>query len=81
MDTTEVIGQPLSTLISDQLVCQFCHVVDRDHERSRVGYVCPTCGKESEGGRLYFSINIDILVDLMQESYHTQPSNATGALY
>ena len=68
-------------LVSDQLICQNCHVVDRDRERSRVGYPCPTCGKESESGRLYFSINIHIIIDLIQESYHAEPSNANGRLY
>jgi hypothetical protein len=81
LDITEVIGQPLSTLVSDQLICKYCHIVDRDHERSRVGHACPTCGIEGEGGRLYFSINIHILVDLIQESYHAPPNNSSGRLY
>jgi len=81
MDITEVTGQPLSSLVSDQLICKDCHIVDRDHERSRVGYACPTCGKASEGGRLYFSINIHILVDLIQESYHSSATSTSGRLY
>jgi hypothetical protein len=81
LDVTEVIGQPLSTLLSDHLICKYCHIVDRDHERSRVGYSCPTCGREGEGGRLYFSLNTHVLIDLMQESYHAQVNSATGRLY
>lgn len=71
MDITEIKGQPLSSLVSDLLVCQECRIVDRDHERMRRGYTCPTCGYVSESGMLYFSVNIHILVDLIQESYHS----------
>jgi len=82
LDITEIIDRPLSLLVSNHLICQGCHIVDRDHERMRVGYACPTCGKPCDGGELYFSINIHILVDLIQEAYHsTSTKNKSGRLY
>src|SRR3990167_8799456 len=35
------------------------------------GYRCIVCGGESEGGSGYFPINIHILVDLVQQAYHS----------
>ena len=82
MNITEITNQPLSSLVSGQLVCQECHIVDQNHERMRAEYTCPTCGKSCGGGRLFFSINIHILVDLIQEAYHsTSAENKNGRLY
>ena len=71
MDITEINTQPLSTLVSGHLECRNCKIVDRKNERMRKGFVCPACSDLSEGGKLYFSINIHILIDLIQESYHS----------
>jgi hypothetical protein len=37
--------------------------------------------EKSEGGRLYFSINIHVLVDLIQREFNSQPNNKNGRLY
>lgn len=79
---SDIANQPLSSLVSDHLICEKCRVVDRDNSRMRAGYCCPTCGKSSDAGRLYFSINIHILVDLLQEAYHSdQQSKKKARLY
>jgi hypothetical protein len=70
VDVLEIRGQPLSTLLADFMICQSCHVVDRDQERMRVGYPCPHCGVSGNGARGYFSISVHSLIDLMQEFYH-----------
>lgn len=66
---SDIDDQPASTLSCDHLICGHCGVVDRDHSRSRVGSNCSSCGAVSEGGRLHFSINIHILVDLAQQAF------------
>jgi len=76
------IGQSLSTLVANYLECQKCRLVDRNSGRMKGGYVCPVCGYISQAGRLYFSINIHILIDLIQESYHLGSSEpVTEKLY
>ena len=81
MDITK-IRQSLSTLIANYLECQECRIIDRNAERMRSGYICPVCDYVSEGGRLYFHINIHILIDLIQESYHSVNSEqVTEKLY
>jgi len=67
----EIDTQDASTLVCDYLVCGNCGIIDRDHSRMRKGSKCSTCEKESEAGRLAFSINIRILVDLVQQAYHS----------
>jgi hypothetical protein len=69
-DITEIVSQPLSSLTCDFLICLNCRIVDRDQGRIRVGHRCPECGHPGEGGRLYFSINVRILIDLIQEAFH-----------
>lgn len=81
MDITQ-IKSSLSTLIADYLECQECRVIDRELERTRSGYKCPVCGNISKGGKLYFHLNIHILIDLIQESYHSITSKQkTEKLY
>jgi hypothetical protein len=70
MDVTE-IKQSLSTLLSNYLICKNCKIVDRNMERMRKGFLCPTCDNISTGGCLYFKISIHMLIDLIQESYHS----------
>ena len=74
MDTqlANINSQDVSTLICDYLICKHCWIVDRDHTRSRIGSECSTCNNESEGGSLYFPINIHILIDLVQQAYHSK---------
>ncbi|MGF2685814.1 hypothetical protein ACQUWM_04880 [Marinobacter sp. DUT-3] len=51
-------------------------MLDRNKERMRKGFECPACGYKSSGGRMHFHINIHILIDLIQESYHSPPGGA-----
>lgn len=51
------------------MICPECLVVDRDRNRMRAGFACPACGHESDGARLYFHVNILVLVDLIERSY------------
>ena len=76
MDITEIKKQPLSTLISNYFECQKCKIVHRNLEVLRVGFKCPSCNYISNGGRLYFHINIHILIDLIQEAYHSVNSES-----
>ena len=39
------------------------------------GHLCTVCGTPSEAARLYFPISIRVLVDLMQQAYHSPPSD------
>jgi len=76
MDTKDITGQSLSSLLADFLICPHCQVIDRDHERIRSGYQCPTCGVPSKAGRLYFEISVRVLIDLIQEAFHSQPKRS-----
>jgi hypothetical protein len=71
MQLADIDGQDASTLVCDLLICRHCAFIDRDHDRIRKGSTCSTCGKQSEGGRLAFPISIHILVDLVQQAYHS----------
>jgi len=69
---SEIDGQPLSMLVCNHLICKDCGVIDRDYGRLKKGYRCTNCRAESEGGRMVFPINIHVLVDLVQQAYHSQ---------
>jgi len=62
---------PLSLTLGNYLECQECKIVDRNNDRIKNGFKCPICGYISQGGLLYFHINILILLDLIQESFHS----------
>lgn len=70
MNILEIRHQKLSTLLSTFMICDFCKIVDLDHERMEVGYLCPRCGVAGNGGRDYFPMSVHNLIDLMQEFYH-----------
>lgn len=70
MNILEIRHQKLSTLLSTFMICDFCKIVDLDHERMEVGYLCPRCGVAGNGGRDYFPMSVHSLIDLMQEFYH-----------
>ncbi len=76
MDIQDIKDQPLHTLLANFFMCEKCRFVDRDTNRFAVGYKCHQCGTPSEGGRLYFPIGALSLIDLMQEFYHLNDSNA-----
>lgn len=56
-------------------MCKNCKVVDRDTERMQAGYKCSACGKEGDGARLYFHVNIHVILDLLEESYSSTPED------
>lgn len=68
---SDIDSQPLSTLVAFYLTCKSCGVVDSDSGRSRTGHPCSTCLEVGEGGRLAFPISIHVLVDLVQQAYHS----------
>lgn len=51
-------------------ICTQCWVVDLDRSRMSRGYPCPVCGCTTAApGRMYFHVNIMVLIDLLEESY------------
>lgn len=68
---SEVDSQPLSDLVCNHLICRACGIVDKDWDRLRKGHLCKHCGRPSEAGSLVFPINIHVLVDLVQQTYHS----------
>ncbi|MFN7677853.1 MAG: hypothetical protein ACK5QW_04560 [Cyanobacteriota bacterium] len=71
-EASDIHHQHLSTLVCDHFICQACGIIDRDPERMRVGHRCPTCSAEERRRRLAFHANISLLVDLMQEVFHSE---------
>lgn len=69
---SEIDSQEASTLVCLYFICQFCKVIDRNRERSKSGFKCTTCGKEGNGASLAFPVNMHILVDMAQQSYHAK---------
>ena len=67
----EIDDQSLSSLLCVDLICQACGVVDRDYDRTMSGHKCRTCGATGGSGRLAFDTNIHILVNLVQQAYHS----------
>ena len=74
----DIDNQPASIVVCSHLICASCAVVDRDRGRMKRGHVCSICGVPGEGGRLSFPISIHILVDLIQQAYHSH--SPTGPL-
>lgn len=69
--------QRLSSIVDDFLMCDSCKIVDRDQERSTVGYKCPHCGTPSKGGHQYFYLNANILINLMGNLYRPKQKPAS----
>lgn len=77
MDVLEIKDQDLSLgLAAGFLICDYCQIVDKDLNRSEVGYPCPMCKQPSKRGHMYFDSQALILIDLMQESFHSKPWKA-----
>lgn len=68
---SSIKDQDASQVACAWFLCTHCGIVDRDMQRMRVGHDCGSCGRSSEGGRLYFSTTIHILVDLVHQAYHS----------
>jgi len=82
MDITELKTQSLATSLGPYLVCRSCRVVDRDAKRMQRGHSCQTCGNISDSGLMYFHVNILVLIDLVQESFHSsRPSELDSPAY
>jgi hypothetical protein len=76
---SEIDSQPLHTLVCDYLICQSCGVIDRDYGRLRKGNLCDTCGVANDIGRLAFSSNISVLINLLQQTFHSvSPLSSQG---
>lgn len=73
MTTTlaSIKNQDASTFVCPWFLCPHCGIVDRDMDRMRVGHICVNCSRPSESGRLYYPVTIHILVDLVQQAYHS----------
>jgi len=70
LNLLKIKNQSLSSVIVVPFqICQFCKIVDTDKNRSRIGYPCPTCGKPSPGGLMFYDLLVHVVVNLMQESY------------
>jgi len=55
--------------IKNLVTCQFCHILDYNLERSRVGYECPVCNTPSEGSTTYNPVSTYTLIKLMEEAF------------
>lgn len=69
---SEIDSQEASTLVCLYFICAHCGIIDRHRGRIKTGFICPTCKKEGDGACLAFSINMHILVDMAQQSFHAQ---------
>jgi len=70
---SEITEQSLSSLVCSYFVCETCYFVDGDRKRSQTGHPCSVCNTPSDGGHFYFHINIFILIDLIQDAFHSSP--------
>lgn len=73
MSITEIMDTSLWPTVANYFICEHCRVVDTNIHFTERNYRCPTCGKTSDTGRVFFDINILTLIDLIQEAFHTKP--------
>jgi hypothetical protein len=71
----EVRGQPLSSVACDQISCKHCRWVSRSNKEERFskGQQCSECGNVNNTNLLFYPMNIWMLIDLIQDAYHSQP--------
>jgi hypothetical protein len=67
----DIEGQSLSSVIADFMICARCGIVDRECSRIIANSPCPACHQNAGRTRLYFGLNIAVLIDLIQQSYHS----------
>lgn len=67
----DIDGQSLSSIIGDFMICRRCGIVDRERSRIVVNSPCPACHRPAGIAQIYFGLNIGILIDLAQQSYHS----------
>jgi hypothetical protein len=70
-ELAEIDGQAASALVCDFMICARCGTVDREKSRLEVNSDCPACQKPAGFAQLYYPINVRILVNLMQQTYHS----------
>ncbi len=66
-DWADIQTGDLGIIVAGFQICQHCGIVDRDRERTRIGYPCPVCGLPSPVGQTYFSDTVLELIDLTHE--------------
>lgn len=71
---SKIDSQRLHTLVSNHFICKNCGVIDRDSDRLKKGYPCKHCNAPSQGGRIAFPLHIQVLVNLVQQAYHSKSS-------
>lgn len=74
VELAEIDCQAASTLVCNFMICNRCGTVDRQLSRIVVDSECPACHRPAGVARLYFPINVSVLVDLVQQSYHSKVS-------
>lgn len=67
---SEIDSEAASTLVCLYFICNHCGVIDRDSGRIKRNHQCRACRKEGNGASLAFPINMHILVDMAQQSFH-----------
>ncbi len=67
-----VVNQNASTLVCMRFICEKCGIIDTDMDRMRAGHECAECRNVSVSARLALPIAIHILVDLVQQAYHSR---------
>jgi len=67
----EIDSQAASTLVCNFMICKRCGRVDQERSRLVVNSNCPACQQQAGVARLYYSVNISVLVDLVQQTYHS----------
>lgn len=75
---SEIDSQLISTIICDYLICRNCGVINRNYERTQSGYRCQTCDMESDSGTLAFPISVCVLIDLVQQTFHSHAPTPTS---
>jgi len=78
---SDIKGQSLSTLVCDYFICPYCGIIDRDEGRMCKGHPCSNCSVEGNRARLGFGVNIMLLVDLVQETYHSEAPSKLQSEY
>ena len=58
----DIDGQSLSSVICDFMICKRCGIVDRERSRIVANSPCPACHKSAGIARLYFGLNLAVLI-------------------
>jgi len=72
----EIDNQRFSTLFASYFSCSKCGYVTDDLEILNAKSPCKHCGSTNHRAYFHFRMGVLIMVDLMQEYYHLQPSES-----